>query len=155
MHPVTPADSATIIPVVTKEQLKRERLRFVDFRFRRTPSALGTAEVELEWLEQTRVVGRASGQSSAHSDLRIAAEATLRAIEQFAEGALRFELVGIKAMRVFDTNIAIASIAAREGSGPPTRLMGCFLADDDPTRASVFAVLNATNRLLGNYIATR
>ena len=163
MLPSTPADSqssgapasATDAPqVITQAQLKRERLRFKDFQFTRTPAGLCTAEVELEWLEGTRVTGTASGQSSPMGDLRIAAEASLRALETFTEGALKLELIGIKAMRAFDANIVIVSVGVIRGDGP-NKLLGCYLAERDPIRASVIAVLNATNRLLGNFIATR
>ena len=145
--PATPSPFASL-------QLKRERLRFTNFRFVRTPSGLCTAEVELEWLGGVAVIGKASGQSSPMGDLRIAAEAALRAIENFAGGALEFELAGIKALRAFDANIVIVALGVRKGEGPH-RLLGSYLAERDPVRAAVIAVLNATNRLLGNFIATR
>lgn len=135
-------------------QLKRERLKFSNFRFARTPSGLCTAEVELEWLDGVTVVGRATGQSSPMGDLRVAAEAALHALENFAGGALAFELAGIKALRAFDANIVIVAVGLRKGDGP-TRLLGSYLAEQDPVRASVVAVLNATNRILGNFISTR
>ena len=140
--------------VVSQAQLKRERLRFVDFHFTRTQSGQCTAEVELEWIDNVRVSGTASGQSSPMGDLRIAAEAGLRALETFTEGQLQLELIGIKAMRAFDANIVIVSVGVLKGDGP-RKLLGCYLAERDPIRASVVAVLNATNRLLGNFIATR
>src|SRR5579862_3033132 len=133
-------------------QLKRERLRFSNFRFARTPSGLCTAEVE--WLDGVTVVGRATGQSSPMGDLRVAAEAALHALENFAGGALAFELAGIKALRAFDANIVIVAVGLRKGEGP-TRLLGSYLAEQDPVRAAVVAVLNATNRILGNFISTR
>ena len=139
--------------VVTQAQLKRERLRFTNFQFGRTPQGTCSAEVELEWLEGQRVSGRAEGTSSAMGDLRVAADAALNAIRRFSEGALDLELVGVKALRVFDANVVIVAISRR---GEPTaRLLGCYLAEADPIRASVIAVLNATNRILGNFIATR
>lgn len=147
------SDSASSL-AVTPMQLKRERLRFTNFRFVRTPSGLCTAEVELEWLDGVTVVGKASGQSSPMGDLRIAAEAALHALESFSGGALEFELAGIKALRAFDANIVIVALGLRKGEGP-RRLLGSFLAERDPVRAAVIAVLNATNRLLGNFIATR
>lgn len=139
---------------LTPLQLKRERLRFTNFRFARTPAGLCTAEVELEWLDGVNVVGKASGQSSPMGDLRIAAEAALHALESFSGGALEFDLAGIKALRAFDANIVIVAIGLRKGEGP-RRLLGSYLAERDPVRAAVIAVLNATNRLLGNFIATR
>src|SRR5579862_4594961 len=144
-EPNTPAPFAS---------LKRERLRFSNFRFARTPSGVCTAEVELEWLDGVKVLGRASGQSSPMGDLRVAAEAALKALESFAGGALEFELAGIKALRAFDANIVIVALGLKKGEGP-RRLLGSYLAERDPVRAAVIAVLNATNRLLGNFIATR
>lgn len=141
-------------PVIGQLQLKRERLRFTNFVFQRAPSGSCRAEVEFEWLEGERVVGRAEGVTSTLGDLRVAADAALRAIEQFSGGSLRFELVGVKTMRAFDANIVIVSVLGGPG-GPQQRLLGCHLADDDPLRSAVVAVLHATNRVLGNFIATR
>jgi hypothetical protein len=73
---------------------------------------------------------------------------------RFSEGQLNLELIGVKAMRAFDANIVIVSVGAtREGN--PERLLGSYLAEQDPLRGAVIAVLNATNRVLGNFIATR
>ena len=140
--------------VDTQAQMKRERLRFVDFKFGRTPQGACHAEVELEWLDGMRVQGKASGTSSELGDLRCAAEAAIDAIERFSAGALELELLGVKALRAFDANIVIVSVEVKRGEGP-RRLLGSFLAEQDPIRASVVAVLNATNRVLGNFIATR
>lgn len=150
----TPTTAGAGAPVVTPAQLKRERLRFTNFTFSRTPAGLCTAEVELEWLDGLRVVGKASGQSSPVSDLRVAAEAGIAAIEKFTEGGLQLELLGVKALRAFDANIVIVSVEVKRGEGP-ARLLGSHLAEHDPVRSSVVAVLNATNRVLGNFIATR
>lgn len=153
--PSSEQDDPTTGPqIVTQAQLKRERLRFTNFSFTRTPSGQCSAEVELEWLEGVRVVGKATGPSSPVSDLRVAAEAAIKAIETFSEGALDLDLLGVKALRAFDANIVIVSVEVKRGDGP-TRLLGSHLAEKDPVRSSVVAVLNATNRILGNYIATR
>ena len=141
--------------VISQAQLKRERLRFTNFAFHRAPSGSCRSEVELEWLEGQRVTGKAEGVTSTLGDLRVAADAALRAIEQFSDGSLRFELVGVKTMRAFDANIVIVSVMAAHGGGPQQRLLGCHLAEDDPLRSAVVAVLHATNRVLGNFIATR
>jgi hypothetical protein len=132
---------------------QRERLRFTEFVFERTPDGRCRAEVALDWVEGVQVRGEATGQSSATVDLRVAAEATLRAIETFSNGAMAFDLIGAKAIRVFDANVVIVSIAnRREG---PRRLLGASLVEDDAPRGAVLAVLGATNRVLGNFIATR
>ena len=153
MLPVSRPDSP-LAPIVTQAQLKRERLRFIDFRFSRTPSGQCTAETELEWIDGVRVVGKSGGQSSELGDLRIAAEAGLRALESFSGGALQFELVGVRLVRAFDANVVIVSVGVLRGEGP-RKLLGCYLAENEPVKGAVFAVLNATNRVLGNFIATR
>ena len=140
--------------VVTREQLKRERLRLARVDATHTMTGHCAVEVELEWVGGERVIGRAEGQASTAGDLRIAALAAINALEKFAGGALAFELTGIKGIRAFDANIVIVSIAVRQGPGPQ-RLLGSYLAEADTIRASVVAVLNATNRILGNYITTR
>ena len=55
----------------------------------------------------------------------MAAEAALRALEEFAEGSLSFELIGVKHIRAFDSNLVIVSIGVRDSAG--TRLVGCYL----------------------------
>jgi hypothetical protein len=134
-------------------QQHRQRLRFSDFKFHRTPGGRCTAEVELEWIEGIKVRGSASGQSSPTVDLRVAAEAALRAIERFSDNVLQFELAGVKAIRAFDANVVIVSITNR-AEGPP-KLLGSCLVEEDQVRGAVIAVLGATNRVLGNFIAMR
>jgi len=85
---------------------------------------------------------------------RLGAEAAIRALESFTEGTITFDLVGVKVVRAFDANVVIASLIQRGDSGPD-RLLGCYLADGDMVRGAALAVLNATNRVLGNYISTR
>jgi hypothetical protein len=140
--------------LISQTQGKRERLRFSNFKFTRAPSGGCRAEVELEWHNGSRYSGRAEGVTSALGDLRVAAEATLKAIEQFSGDLLAFELIGVKTMRAFDANIIIVSVMVARGD-TPQRLLGCHLVDDDPLRTAVVAVLHATNRMLGNYISTR
>jgi hypothetical protein len=125
-----------------------------NFSFNRTQAGQCAAEVELEWLDNERITGKSRGQSSPMVDLRIAAEAALQAIENFSKGELKFELLGVKALRAFDANVVIVSVEVTRGDGP-RRLLGSYLAEGDPIRAAVVAVLNATNRVLGNFIATR
>jgi hypothetical protein len=144
-------DAIDVVPFSTR----RERLKFADFSFTRTPSGQCSAEVSLEW-DDAVYVGRAIGQSSPLGDFRVAAEATLRALEEFSKDAMHFELLGIKHVRAFDSNLLIVSISLREPARDQlTRLVGCYLAETDTRRGAAMAVLNATNRVLGNYIATR
>lgn len=137
----------------TAVNLRRERVKFADFSFVRTPAGQCSAEVTLEW-DGVLVAGRASGQSSPVGDFRVAAEAALRALDDFTKGALQLELLGVKHLRAFDANLLIVSVSVRE-NGQYTRLVGCYLAETDTRRGAAMAVLNATNRVLGNHIAVR
>lgn len=145
-------DSGEVPAQGAQGSIRRERLRFSEFSFTRSPSGHVSINVELEY-EGQRWFGRSAGQSSPLGDLRMSAEAALRALEEFAEGSLSFELIGVKHIRAFDSNLVIVSIGLRDASG--TRLVGCYLADEDMPRGAALAVLNATNRLLGNYLSTR
>lgn len=133
---------------------QRGRLRFTRFAFERTPTARCRAEVELEFVPGDAVIGRAEGIASSLGDVRLAAEATIQAIHAFSKGTLQLDLIGVKQMRAFDANVVIVSIMHTE-NGSQRRLLGCHLAHDDPLRGAVIATLQATNRLLGNSIATR
>ena len=154
MQPTTQADATPAAESAELVSSRRERLRFSDFTFRRSPAGVSSADVELEYAPEERARGHAEGPSSDIGDLRVAADAALRALEQFARGQLAFELVGVKMVRAFDANLVIVSVTAKE-EGRMSRLLGCYLADGDTRRGTAIAVLNATNRILGNFIATR
>lgn len=141
------------IAVATPMMSRRERVRFADFSFLRTPSGQCSADVSLEW-DGSVYRGRSSGASSPLGDFRVSAEAALKALADFAQGVVEFELLGIKHVRAFDANLLIVSVSAKEG-GQLTRLVGCCLAESDTCRGAALAVLNATNRVLGNHVAVR
>jgi hypothetical protein len=131
-------------------EAKRERLKLVAFTFTRSPAGQSLVQVELEF-EGKRFVGRSQGSSSPLADLRIGADAALQALRGFAADGLGLELIGVKLVHAFDTNVAIVSITRRAVKAAP--LVGCCLADREPVRAAALSVLNATNRLIENYIA--
>jgi hypothetical protein len=133
--------------------VRRERLRFTGFTLTRSPSGQVTCEVSLEWAPGESIVGRAQGQASPAGDARLGADAAIRALEIFTQGTITFDLVGVKVVRAFDANVVIASLIQRGDAGPD-RLLGCYLADGDMVKGAALAVLNATNRVLGNYIST-
>jgi hypothetical protein len=148
-HP--PADSLEAAPAEAAT-LRRDRLQFGGFTFTRSPAGRCTAQVDLEY-DGRKVSGKCEGQSSPIGDLRLGAEAAMNAIETFTDGSLGLELLGVKLVRAFDANVIIVSCAQR--SARSTRLVGCYLADRDAVRGAALAVLNATNRVLGNYLTTR
>ena len=148
-------DRAAGTPRVTETSVARqERLRFSKFTFERTPSGQVSCHVTLEFGPGEVISGKASGQASPAGDSRLGAEATIRALESFTEGTLTFDLIGVKVVRAFDANIVISSLMQRGDDGPE-RLLGCYLAEGDLVRGAALSVLNATNRVMGNFILSR
>ncbi|PYP95874.1 MAG: hypothetical protein DMD34_06150 [Gemmatimonadetes bacterium] len=131
-----------------------ERLRFEDFAFERLANGRCRAKVVLTWADGRQFVGEAEGVISQAGELRCCAEATVRALERIVQPKMGFELVGVKAVRAFDAVVVIVSLSARQESRS-SRLVGAYLAEADPPRGAALAVLNATNRILGNFFSTR
>jgi hypothetical protein len=77
----------------------------------------------------------------------------VNALGQAVQGGMTFELLGVKAVRAFDATVVIVSLSTNaEGD---QRVVGSVLTEDDPARAAALAVLNATNRILGNRLFMR
>ncbi|HTR19210.1 MAG TPA: hypothetical protein VMH88_00025 [Gemmatimonadales bacterium] len=131
-----------------------ERLRFIDFEFSRLPNGRCRAKVGLGWTEGTPFIGEAEGITSQAGELRCAAAASVHALGRAVGTEMEFELLGVKAVKAFDATVVIVSLSARK-QGTASRLVGSFLTDTEPNRGAALAVLNATNRILGNYFATR
>jgi hypothetical protein len=131
----------------------RERLKFADFSFSADASGQCSSRVVLEWPPDLSYVGEARGLASSAGELRCAAEATVNALTQAVEGKVRLELLGVKAVRAFDSVVVIVSLSCHNGFAQ--RVVGSYLATEEVPRGAALAVLNATNRLLGNIVFTR
>jgi hypothetical protein len=127
----------------------RRRVRFLSARLTSPRPGRATAEVELEWAGQT-YSEEMEGESGSALELRLAALATIRTLEAILGGRMRFELVGIKGMRAFDTDVVVALLNSPQSG--LSGLVGAALATDNLYRSAALAVLNATNRILGNYL---
>lgn len=125
----------------------RRRVRFVAARLLAPRTGRSVAEVELEWGGQT-YRDEVEGETGAAVELRLAAQATLRALEAILNGRMQFGLVGIKSFRAFDTDVVVVLLRTENVHA----LIGASLATGDPHRSAALAVLNATNRVLGNYL---
>lgn len=132
----------------------RERVRFLDFEFSRLPNGRCRARVVLERMPQERFVGSAEGLGSQTGELRCAAAAATDALAQTIGERVELELLGVKAVRAFDATVVIVSLSCHNGT-PPTRLVGSCITEEEVNRCAALAVLNATNRFLGNIIFTR
>lgn len=143
MHqPAREATSAAAAP----EDSRTGRLRLTAVRLERRPSGYAACEVALQRHDGQSVVGRADGLSSPQADLRLAAEATLRALRSLVGDDSMLALLGIKTLHAFDANVVIACVGANR-DGKALRLLGCHLSDGDLLRSAVLAVLHATNRV--------
>ena len=131
----------------------RERLKFVEFEFATLASGRCRSRVVLEWREGVSFEGSAEGLSSQTGQLRCAAEATVEALEQAVDGKVKLELLGVKAVRAFDAVVIIVSLSCHNGTAQ--RVVGSYLSEDELPRGAALAVLNATNRLLGNIVFTK
>jgi hypothetical protein len=125
----------------------RRRVRFVSARMGTPRTGRARAEVELEWGGQT-FADAVEGETGTAMELRHAAQATLGALGGILAGRMQFALVGIKSFRAFDTDVVV--VLLRTDNVNP--LIGASLATSDPYRSAALAVLNATNRVLGNYL---
>lgn len=124
----------------------QDRVRFTGFSLDRFPNGDCRARVTLEWGESEPAVGEATGHGSEAGELRCAAQACLNALTAVVRH-VAFELLGVKAVRAFDSTVVIVSVAlSSRQSGP--RLVGSYLADADLPKGAALAVLNATNRLV-------
>jgi hypothetical protein len=131
-----------------------ERLRFAEFTLDRLPNGRCRARVGLTWRDSEQFTGEGEGLASQAGELRCSAQAAVVALGQAVQGGLSFELLGVKAVRAFDATVVIVSLAVH-GDGTTSRVVGSYLTDADIARGSALAVLNATNRILGNRLFMR
>jgi hypothetical protein len=155
MQPSAPSDVSPAEPAAPGPPAPRgdpPRIRFLGLGVSRAPSGRCRATVTLERTDGRRVEGAADVEASAAGDLRAAAAATLEALHRAAPGGdHRFALLGVKSVRAFDRHVVLVQLglAAAPGSvDGPTALVGSAFADGDLMRATVLAVLNASNRVL-------
>ena len=131
-----------------------ERLRFQVFGFDRLPDGRCRARVQLSWIDGREFVGVAEGMLSQAGELRCSAEAAVQALQEAVKPGVELELLGVKSVRAFDATVVIVSLSVRS-EGSAWRMVGSYLTETDPPRGAALAVLNATNRVLGNYVTTR
>jgi len=128
----------------------RRRVRLVECCYETPRAGHGVARITLEWAGAlyTREI---AGESGPVADLRLVTHATLSALGEVIRGALGFHLVGVKTVRIFDRDLVVVLLHA-EGAGG-VELAGNALVSGSTHRAACIAVLNATNRILGNYLS--
>jgi len=108
-----------------------ERLRFAEFVLDRLPNGRCRARVGLTWKESEQFAGENEGLGSQAGELRCAAQACVDALTQAVQGEVTVSM-------------------AVHGDGSGHRVVGSYLTENDAPRGAALAVLNATNRILGN-----
>ena len=145
-------DSALPVEMATHwPHPERHRVRFVGVERLARAEGRVRMRVSLEWggaLHQ----GEAEGEGGITLEMRTTAAAAVQAVQELAPEDLRLRLIGVKQIRAFDQEITVVSLF--RDTGPPQRLVGAVLTSDEPLRSPALAVLNALNRVLGNYLST-
>lgn len=133
----------------------RERVRLVDAQLAHSADTRAQAEIALEW-RAVEYRGKATAHGHGAIDLRVCAQATLDALHKLLGGRMSFRLIGVKSVKAFDDSVAIVALGVVDPeTGGDRRLIGTAPACDDSVPQGVArAVLNATNRVLGNFLAT-
>jgi hypothetical protein len=131
------------------EPQPRRRVRFVGVETARPRVGAVVAVVRLEWNDIV-YQGEAEGEGGSAYEIRVCALATIRAMEALLRRENVFSLVGSKATRIFDHDLVTVLLSASDS--PERRLIGVSLVTRGHHRSAALAVLNATNRVLGNYL---
>lgn len=104
------------------------------------------AQVELTHAGQA-LVGVASGAAVSESLPRLVARATLDALGQMLGAGQTLELLALERKRLGKRRIILSHLVLLRGR-VETHLSGSVLVTSDPLEATVFAVLDALNRIL-------
>ncbi len=137
-----------------QDRPSRRRVRLVDAQLARGADMKAQAEIALEW-EAVEYRGKATAVGYGAIDLRVCAQATIDALHELLAGWMSFRLIGVKSVKAFDDSVAIVALGVHDPeTGEGKRLMGTALASEgDISQGVARAVLNATNRVLGNFLA--
>lgn len=132
----------------SREEGKGPRLgrpRLAAAELERQPGSRARIRIVLELGDAAHVAERA-GVGEEALVLRLAALATLEALEATAGPEARFELVGIKRIHAFDESVILSCV--RSPGDPSQRLLGCVPAGPNAVRGAAQSILNATNRIV-------
>ncbi|UCF18286.1 MAG: hypothetical protein JSU87_09995 [Gemmatimonadota bacterium] len=137
-----------------QENIRRERVKLVEALLSRSADTSVRADVALEW-RAVEHRGNADAVGQGAVDLRVCAEATLNALHELLGGRVHFRLMGVKSVKAFDDSVAIVALSVQEHDtlGADHRLIGTASAADRELAEGVArAILNATNRVLENFL---
>lgn len=127
--------------------LQRRRIRFVGLERSSPDQRSVRIKVTLQWRDR-EFVGEAAGEEGAVIELRTAATAALHALDEIIDSGSRLTLIGAKRFRAFDVDLTVVAVSMEGHS-----FVGS-VQFADPLAGAVTGVLNALNRVLGNYLTT-
>lgn len=134
-------------------ELGRERLRFAEFEYDCAPDGSCVASIVLEWEAGERYRGWAEGTQTPQGELRCGASAAVAAASKAGGESIEFTLVGVKAVRAFDSWVIIVAIRGKAGDRDH-QLIGAYATPNDQSaRAAAMSVLNATSRVLAKHLS--
>ena len=101
--------------------------------------------VTLAWNEEA-YSGESNGSAEPHARPRLIGEATLRAVEKISEGKLVLDLAAVATTDHGASRVAIAQVTSN--SAPGSLVGSAVIHEDNPSKATARAVLDAVNRHL-------
>jgi hypothetical protein len=128
----------------TSKEPNRPRIKSINSQ---VSGVMATVTVELE-LEGDPYIGEASGAASQTGRLRLVAQATLNAIEQYTHGSHSFALEDVTIVQLGREKAAVSCMALVTPLGEQT-FVGSALVRQNDKDAIVKATLDAINRRMG------
>ena len=117
-----------------------------EFEVTQLPNGQCQARVSVAWHPAGEFAATVEAADTPQGQLRCAAEATAKALEQATGNTVILQVLAVKAIEPFDTIIVVLSL---EIENVIKRLVGSCLIRERMALGAVLAVMNATNRLLG------
>ncbi len=102
--------------------------------------------ITLDWRDQ-RHFGQALGEADPIHRPRLAAEATLRAVEELTGDQVPMDLLAVATADLGEMRVALAQVQL--GEAKEVLVGTALVADTEPSLAAVRAVMSALNRRLG------
>ena len=129
----------------------RGRLRFDAVHHEDFPNGHRRIWVTLEWPAGESYRGEAVGTQTTEGWLRACAQATLQAAQSALHSRMSLSLVGIKAVRAFDSWVIVSAVRAKSSKRTYSLIGAEASPDKDSLRVVVLSVLDAINRVLELY----
>lgn len=128
----------------TSKEPNRPRIKSIN---NQVSGVMATVTVDLE-LEGDPYIGEASGAASQTGRLRLVAQATLNAVEQYTHGSHSFALEDVTIVQLGREKVAVSCMALVTPLGEQT-FVGSALVRQNDNDAIVKATLDAINRRMG------